>query len=83
VTQVLAVALAIDLLAFAGAHLSLLGSLIARPPRYRGFVALLVPPLAPYWGWQDGIKARVFVWTAALGLYATGVAVLAFSQSPR
>jgi hypothetical protein len=79
VTQVLAVLVALSLLVFAGAHVSLLGFLVAHAPRLRALVALLVPPLAPYWGWQSGLKMRVYVWTTALALYATGVAVLELS----
>jgi len=67
---------AISLVAFTAAHLMLLGSLLMRPPRCRALLALAVPPLAPYWAWRGGLKARVYAWGAALALYTTGVAVL-------
>jgi hypothetical protein len=73
---VIAVLVAISLVVFLGAHLALLGSLVLRAPRHRAFVALAVPPLAPYWAWQGGLKVRVYVWVTALTLYAAGVAVL-------
>jgi hypothetical protein len=76
-TQVLAAIVAIGLLVFAGAHAALLVSLALREPRYRALIALAVPPLAPYWAWQSGLKARVYLWAAALVIYAAGVAVLA------
>jgi len=41
----------------------------------RALVGLLVPPLAPWWAWQAGLRARTIVWGAALALYAIGVAV--------
>jgi hypothetical protein len=41
----------------------------------RALVALLVPPLAPWWAWQARLRARTIVWGAALALYAIGVAV--------
>ncbi len=40
----------------------------------RALVGLLVPPLAPWWAWQAGLRARTIVWGAALALYAIGVA---------
>ena len=74
--SVIAATVATDLLVFVGAHVTLLGSLALRAPRYRAAVALLVPPLAPYWGWRSGLKTRVYVWGASLLLYAAGVALL-------
>ena len=44
-------------------------------PVLRALVGLLVPPLAPWWAWQAGLRARTIVWGAALALYAIGVAV--------
>jgi hypothetical protein len=65
------------LVVFLGAHATLLVSLVTRKPRYRAAVALAVPPLAPFWGWQIGFRGRVYVWGAALVVYAIGVAILA------
>ena len=73
----LAALVAISLVVFLGAHVVSLGSLVVRTPRYRAVVALVVPPLAPYWAWQAGHKTPVYVWGAALAAYALGVAVLA------
>jgi hypothetical protein len=78
-TQVLPPFVAVSLLVFICAHLSLLGGLLVHPPRSRALVALVVPPLAPYWGWQRGLKDPVSIWAVALALYAIGVAVLALS----
>jgi hypothetical protein len=78
-TGVLPPFVAAGLLIFAGAHLTLLGSLLLRRPRSRALVGLLVPPLVPYWGWQSGLRTRVYVWAAALAVYALGVCVLALS----
>jgi hypothetical protein len=74
--NVIAALVATDLAVFAGAHVTLLGSLALRAPRYRAIVALVVPPLAPYWAWRDGLKVRVYVWAATLTVYGIGVAVL-------
>jgi hypothetical protein len=59
------------LLAFAvvvTAHLTLVAGLAWRAPRWRALVALVVPPLAPYWGW-DGLRQRSVVWLAAAAVY--------------
>jgi hypothetical protein len=62
------------LLAFATgitAHGTLVVGLLGRAPRWRGLLALVVPPLAPYWGWT-GLRGRSVVWLAA----AVGYVVL-------
>jgi hypothetical protein len=33
-------------------------------------VALVVPPLAPFWGWFAGMRARSIVWVTAVVVYA-------------
>jgi hypothetical protein len=75
-TRVLVWLVAVVLLVFLGAHVSLLGSLVVRRPRYRAAVALVLPPLAPYWAWRAGLRRRVYTWATALLLYAVGVGVL-------
>jgi len=42
---------------------------------WRGPIAFVVPPLAPVWGWQLGMRSRVYAWAGALAVYALGVAV--------
>jgi hypothetical protein len=76
-THVVAAVVAMALVLFVGAHVTLLVSLVRRRPRYRALVALAVPPLAPYWAWRGELRTKVYVWLAALALYAAGVAVLA------
>jgi hypothetical protein len=75
-TRVVAGLVAIVLLGFLGIHGSLLGALIMHRPRYRAAVALVLPPLAPYWGWRAGFRTRAYAWATALLLYAVGVGVL-------
>jgi hypothetical protein len=74
--RVLVGGVALALVAFLGAHVSLVGGLVTRRPRYRAAVAFALPPLAPYWGWRAGLRRRVYVWTSALLLYAMGVFAL-------
>jgi hypothetical protein len=76
-THAIAAVVALALLAFLGAHATLLAFLFSRAPRYRGLVALAVPPLAPYWAWRGDLRARVYVWLGSLAVYAAGVAILA------
>jgi hypothetical protein len=44
--------------------------LISHPPRWRGLVALVLPPLAPIWAWQAGRRRMAAIWAIALGVYA-------------
>ena len=74
-----AVALALLVLAFATlvtAHVALAAGLSARAPRWRGAVALVVPPLAPWWGWRTRLRARTALWMTAAAIY---LALLAFA----
>jgi len=51
------------------AHAVLSVSLMLREPRWRGVVALLVPPFAPYWGMEERMRFRSGIWLAALVVY--------------
>ena len=71
----LALILAAALVEFVGAHLALVAGLSMRREWWRAAVALVVLPLAPWWGWQRGMRLRVFVWIGGLAVYAAGVLV--------
>jgi hypothetical protein len=47
---------------FVTAHAALVFGLAARPPRWRAFVALVLVPLAPYWGVRAGMYLRSALW---------------------
>jgi hypothetical protein len=68
------IALAVALLAFVAAHLALIAGIARRGRWWRAAVALVFAPLAPWWGWQLGMRRRTFAWAAALVVYAVGVA---------
>jgi hypothetical protein len=53
------------------AHVALVAGLFWVTPRWRALLALLVPPLAPYFGWQ----ARRYVWSGVWLL--AGIAYIA------
>jgi hypothetical protein len=53
------------------AHVALVAGLFWLRPRWRALLALLVPPLAPYFGWQE----KRYVWS---GLWlVAGIAYIA------
>jgi hypothetical protein len=52
------------------AHLAIVVGLGRRPPRSRSVVALIVPPLAPYWALREGMSVRGGLWLAAALTYA-------------
>jgi hypothetical protein len=73
-----AVELALVVLAFGAlvtVHVALAFGLFARRPRWHGAVALLLPPLAPYWGARQGLRARTFAWLALALAYAVAFIV--------
>lgn len=46
--------------------------LFFHPPRWRGLVALVVPVLAPFWGWREGRRKTVILWGTAALVYGVG-----------
>ena len=64
------IALANALVAFALAHGVLVAGLARRHGWTRALLALVVPPLAAWWGWNAGLRRPVIAWGAALALYA-------------
>jgi hypothetical protein len=77
------IALALALALLAGVHLALVVGLARTGARgrVRAVVALLVIPLAPWWGWQAGLRRTTIAWGAALALYAVGLTILRMSAS--
>lgn len=58
------------------AHVALAGRLLLRQrPRWRGFVAFWVPPLAVIWGFQAGYAKMALTWLAALGVYVVSLLI--------
>jgi hypothetical protein len=51
-------------------HVSLIFGLAFRHPVWRAPVAFVIPPLAPWWGWQDGMRARSAIWMIGALVYA-------------
>jgi hypothetical protein len=59
------------------AHVTLLIGLAGRPPRRRALLALVAPPLAPWLGWHEGMRARCLVWVSAAIAYAIALTLAA------
>jgi hypothetical protein len=59
------------------AHVSLVIGLLRRDPWWRGAVALVVPPLAPFWGYEARLRGRVTLWVATLVVYLATVTAAA------
>jgi hypothetical protein len=58
---------------FVTSHVALSFGLTLRRPRWRGPCALLVPPLAPYWGFEERMRVRSLLWLGALALYVVAL----------
>ena len=61
------------LLAFASlvtVHVTIVAGLLARPPRWRAVLAAFVAPLAPLWGWFEGMAVRSILWLVFAAAYA-------------
>ena len=52
------------------AHASIVAALATRSPKWRAAVALVVPPLAPYWAWREKLRGRTITWIASAIVYA-------------
>ncbi len=55
------------------AHVALFAALLHGPRPWRGVLALLVPPTAPYLGWREGLRAWPVTWLIALATYGAAL----------
>ena len=67
--------LALALVVHLGAHVAIAIGLARDRRVARAALAFLLPPLAPLWGWREGMRRRVLAWAGALACYAIGVAL--------
>jgi hypothetical protein len=63
--EVVTVALLLVFATFATIHAVLVAGLAARPRRWRAAIALLAVPLAPYWGFKEGMRRLATAWIAS------------------
>jgi hypothetical protein len=59
------------------AHVTLVIGLLRRDPWWHGLVAFVVPPLAPYWGYEAKLRGRVTLWITTLAVYLASVTAAA------
>ena len=59
------------------AHVTLVIGLLKRKPWWRGLVALVVPPLAAFWGYEAELRGRVTLWVVSLAVYLASVTAAA------
>lgn len=59
------------------AHVTLVMGLARRGPWWHALLALIVPPLAAYWGYEARLRKRVTLWVASLVLYLASVTAAA------
>jgi hypothetical protein len=55
-------------------HLAIVVTLFGRTPRWRGVLALLVPPLALWWASRTERSWLGWLWLAAVATFAAAVA---------
>ena len=71
--------LAVLILAFATlvtVHIALAGRLALRSrPRWRGLLALVVPPMAPIYGFREGWHRTSALWVGAVLVYTAALLV--------
>jgi hypothetical protein len=63
-------AIVLSFATFVTAHIALAVGIGTRGPWWRGPTALVVVPLAPYWGFRAHMRTRAVLWTTALVIYA-------------
>jgi hypothetical protein len=68
--EIVAVGLVLSFAALVTAHVTLVFGLAMRRPRWQAPIALVVLPLAPWWGWARGLRRRAITWVVAAVLYA-------------
>jgi hypothetical protein len=69
--SVVALGLLLSFAAWLCLHLSMVWRLLFRQPRWWSLLALvpLLLPLAPYWGYQTGLRKSALSWGLLLALY--------------
>jgi hypothetical protein len=50
-------------------HIAIVVGLARRAPRARAVAALVLPPLAPYWGFGQRMRVRSVGWVASVAVY--------------
>jgi hypothetical protein len=79
---ILMAALTLGLATLITTHVSLVWRLFRLKPRWRGLVALLVPPLGVIWALREGWKRTAGLWIGAVAVYLVAlIAALAGART--
>lgn len=65
----LATVLGLSFAALCTLHVALGARLSIRKPRWRGPVAIVVPPLGIIWAYREGLRRHAAGWLAACAIY--------------
>ena len=68
--EIIALALIGSLSVWGAIHALVAFRISSRMARWRGFVAFVVPPMAPYWAVRAGHLAWAVAWWGSLGVWA-------------
>lgn len=72
--DIIIVALLVSAFAFVlTTHVAIAYGLLKRRPRWRAPVALVLPPLAPYWAWKEHMRVRTFLWIGGIIVYVAAL----------
>jgi hypothetical protein len=55
-------------------HVALAAALVRRRPWWHGLLALVVPPLAPLFAYEEKLRKGALLWVVALFVYAAALA---------
>ena len=66
-------AIVVSFAALVTAHAALAFGLSRLRPHWRGPVGFVLLPLAPYWGFKAGLRARSILWLLALAAYVAAL----------
>ena len=70
------VGLVLGFATLATVHVALAGRIFLRTrPRWRGLLALVVPPLAVIWGFRSGFQRTSVLWLVAVVVYLIALIV--------
>jgi hypothetical protein len=68
--EVVSAALVVAFASLVTVHVTLVAGLASRPPRWRALVALVLVPLAPFWGRAERMHVRTVAWVVSAAAYA-------------
>ncbi len=69
------IVLLVGLVLFIGSHLAIVVQLARGRAWARAALALALPPLAPWWAWELGMRRAAYAWVGSLAAYTVGVAL--------